>query len=184
MVVVVVSVMSVSVLLFSSSSQMSADLKAMEEDKDRVFAKLTDEIKAKEDLQGSPSGLLQFTTLSFPSLHNTCLHSTCPYFSVYFTRWLYSIPLYFTLPLLHTTIHRFFFFTPLYSFSFYNTPLQFPLDVGVMCHTLLYSNSILLHPGSFFLSSTLLHTTFLQSSRQVPPSQFTPCYVILFHSIL
>ncbi|XP_060789766.1 cTAGE family member 5 isoform X1 [Neoarius graeffei] len=34
-----------------SAAKMSADLKAMEEDKDRVFAKLTDEIKAKEDLQ-------------------------------------------------------------------------------------------------------------------------------------
>lgn len=33
-------------------SQMSADLKSMEDDKNRVFAKLTDEMKAKEDLQG------------------------------------------------------------------------------------------------------------------------------------
>lgn len=33
-------------------SQMSADLKSMEEDKNRVFAKLADEMKAKEDLQG------------------------------------------------------------------------------------------------------------------------------------
>ncbi|KAI4904484.1 hypothetical protein NFI96_018919 [Prochilodus magdalenae] len=33
------------------AAKMSADLKAMEEDKDRVFAKLADEIKAKEDLQ-------------------------------------------------------------------------------------------------------------------------------------
>lgn len=31
---------------------MSADLKSMEEDKNRVFAKLADEIKAKEDLKG------------------------------------------------------------------------------------------------------------------------------------
>lgn len=39
--------------MFSSSPpQMSADLKAMEEDKNRVFVRLTDEIKAKEDLQG------------------------------------------------------------------------------------------------------------------------------------
>ncbi|XP_053488820.1 melanoma inhibitory activity protein 2 isoform X2 [Ictalurus furcatus] len=36
-----------------SAAKMSADLKAMEEDKGRVFAKLTDEIKAKEDLQAS-----------------------------------------------------------------------------------------------------------------------------------
>ncbi|KAK3537474.1 hypothetical protein QTP70_012053 [Hemibagrus guttatus] len=35
-----------------NAAKMSADLKAMEEDKDRMFAKLTDEIKAKEDLQG------------------------------------------------------------------------------------------------------------------------------------
>ncbi|XP_060736554.1 cTAGE family member 5 isoform X3 [Tachysurus vachellii] len=34
-----------------NAATMSADLKAMEEDKDRMFAKLTDEIKAKEDLQ-------------------------------------------------------------------------------------------------------------------------------------
>ncbi|XP_058254152.1 cTAGE family member 5 isoform X3 [Hemibagrus wyckioides] len=34
-----------------NAAKMSADLKAMEEDKDRMFAKLTDEIKAKEDLQ-------------------------------------------------------------------------------------------------------------------------------------
>ncbi|XP_072545063.1 cTAGE family member 5 isoform X2 [Salminus brasiliensis] len=33
------------------AAKMSADLKAMEEDKDRVFAKLADELKAKEDLQ-------------------------------------------------------------------------------------------------------------------------------------
>ncbi|KAF5891349.1 cTAGE family member 5 isoform X1, partial [Clarias magur] len=36
-----------------NAAKMSADLKAMEEDKARVFAKLTDEIKAKEDLQES-----------------------------------------------------------------------------------------------------------------------------------
>lgn len=35
------------------AAKMSADLKAMEEDKSRVFAKLADEIKAKEDLQAS-----------------------------------------------------------------------------------------------------------------------------------
>lgn len=35
-------------------SQMSADLKSMEEDKNRVFAKLADEMKAKEDLLGKP----------------------------------------------------------------------------------------------------------------------------------
>jgi len=35
---------------------MSADLKSMEEDKNRVFAKLADEMKAKEDLQGKPFG--------------------------------------------------------------------------------------------------------------------------------
>ncbi|XP_043119280.1 cTAGE family member 8 isoform X5 [Puntigrus tetrazona] len=33
------------------AAKMSADLKSMEEDKNRVFAKLADEIKAKEDLQ-------------------------------------------------------------------------------------------------------------------------------------
>ncbi|XP_073683111.1 cTAGE family member 5 isoform X3 [Garra rufa] len=33
------------------AAKMSADLKSMEEDKNRVFAKLTDEMKAKEDLQ-------------------------------------------------------------------------------------------------------------------------------------
>ncbi|XP_051579022.1 cTAGE family member 2 isoform X1 [Myxocyprinus asiaticus] len=33
------------------AAKMSADLKYMEDDKNRVFAKLTDEIKAKEDLQ-------------------------------------------------------------------------------------------------------------------------------------
>lgn len=43
-------------MLIKSShlSQMSADLKSMEEDKNRVFAKLADEIKAKEDLHGKP----------------------------------------------------------------------------------------------------------------------------------
>ncbi|XP_056623877.1 melanoma inhibitory activity protein 2 isoform X2 [Triplophysa dalaica] len=34
------------------AAKMSADLKSMEEDKNRVFAKLADEVKAKEDLQG------------------------------------------------------------------------------------------------------------------------------------
>ncbi|XP_057199461.1 melanoma inhibitory activity protein 2 isoform X2 [Triplophysa rosa] len=34
------------------AAKMSADLKSMEEDKNRVFAKLADEMKAKEDLQG------------------------------------------------------------------------------------------------------------------------------------
>ncbi|XP_066532064.1 cTAGE family member 5 [Hoplias malabaricus] len=34
-----------------SAAKMCADLKAMEEDKDRVFAKLSDEVKAKEDLR-------------------------------------------------------------------------------------------------------------------------------------
>ncbi|XP_016129557.1 cTAGE family member 5-like isoform X4 [Sinocyclocheilus grahami] len=33
------------------AAKMSADLKSMEEDKNRVFAKLADEVKAKEDLQ-------------------------------------------------------------------------------------------------------------------------------------
>ncbi len=32
--------------------QLNADLKSVDEDKDRAFAKLNDEIKAKEDLQG------------------------------------------------------------------------------------------------------------------------------------
>ncbi|XP_051501980.1 melanoma inhibitory activity protein 2-like isoform X2 [Myxocyprinus asiaticus] len=39
------------------AARMSADLKSMEEDKNRVLAKLTDEIKAKEDLQ---EGIKQF----------------------------------------------------------------------------------------------------------------------------
>lgn len=34
------------------SLQMNADLKSVDEDKDRVFAKLADEVRAKEDLQG------------------------------------------------------------------------------------------------------------------------------------
>lgn len=33
-------------------TQLNADLKSLDEDKDRVFAKLNDEVKAKEDLQG------------------------------------------------------------------------------------------------------------------------------------
>lgn len=32
--------------------QLNADLKSVDEDKDRVFAKLNDEVKAKEDLLG------------------------------------------------------------------------------------------------------------------------------------
>lgn len=32
--------------------QLNADLKSVDEDKDRTFAKLNDEIKAKEDLEG------------------------------------------------------------------------------------------------------------------------------------
>lgn len=32
--------------------QLNADLKAVDEDKDRLFAKLSDEVKAKEELQG------------------------------------------------------------------------------------------------------------------------------------
>ncbi|CAB1335399.1 unnamed protein product [Coregonus sp. 'balchen'] len=35
------------------AAKMNADLKSVDEDKDRVFAKLTDEVKAKEDLQDS-----------------------------------------------------------------------------------------------------------------------------------
>ncbi|KAI5610878.1 cTAGE family member 5 isoform X8 [Silurus asotus] len=42
-----------------NAAKISADLKAMEEDKDRVFAKLTDEIKAKEDLQEGLTQLQQ-----------------------------------------------------------------------------------------------------------------------------
>lgn len=42
---------------------MSADLKSTEEDKNRVFAKLTDEIKAKEDLQGKTLVPLEFKQL-------------------------------------------------------------------------------------------------------------------------
>ena len=37
---------------------MNADLKSVDEDKDRVFAKLADEVKAKEDLQGKQSSQL------------------------------------------------------------------------------------------------------------------------------
>lgn len=33
-------------------TQLNADLKSLDEDKDRVFAKLNDEVKAKEDLHG------------------------------------------------------------------------------------------------------------------------------------
>lgn len=32
--------------------QLNADLKSVDEDKDRVFAKLNDEVKAKEELEG------------------------------------------------------------------------------------------------------------------------------------
>jgi hypothetical protein len=37
---------------------MNADLKSVDEDKDRVFAKLADEVKAMEDLQGKQSIML------------------------------------------------------------------------------------------------------------------------------
>ncbi|KAK7905269.1 hypothetical protein WMY93_017876 [Mugilogobius chulae] len=35
------------------AAKLNADLKSVDEDKDRIFAKLNDEVKAKEDLQGS-----------------------------------------------------------------------------------------------------------------------------------
>ena len=41
-----------SLLCFSVCLQLNADLKSVDEDKDRLFAKLDDEVKAKEDLQG------------------------------------------------------------------------------------------------------------------------------------
>lgn len=38
--------------MFDPCVQLNADLKSVDEDKDRVFAKLNDEVKAKEDLLG------------------------------------------------------------------------------------------------------------------------------------
>lgn len=38
--------------LFVPCLQVSADLKSLEEEKNRLVARLTDEVKAKEDLQG------------------------------------------------------------------------------------------------------------------------------------
>ncbi|KTG05467.1 hypothetical protein cypCar_00031268 [Cyprinus carpio] len=53
------------------AAKMSADLKSMEEDKNRVFAKLADEIKAKEDLQEnslrSRRGVLESESASYAS---------------------------------------------------------------------------------------------------------------------
>lgn len=43
---------------------MNADLKSVDEDKDRVFAKLADEVKAMEDLQGKQSIMLFSSNLS------------------------------------------------------------------------------------------------------------------------
>uniref|UniRef100_A0A3B4A254 SH3 domain-containing protein n=1 Tax=Periophthalmus magnuspinnatus TaxID=409849 RepID=A0A3B4A254_9GOBI len=39
------------------AAKLNADLKSVDEDKDRIFAKLNDEVKAKEDLQESIKGL-------------------------------------------------------------------------------------------------------------------------------
>ncbi|XP_024122412.1 melanoma inhibitory activity protein 2 [Oryzias melastigma] len=48
------------------AAKLNADLKSVDEDKDRVFAKLNDEVKAKEDLQESIK-MLETETLSLQS---------------------------------------------------------------------------------------------------------------------
>ncbi|XP_037398001.1 melanoma inhibitory activity protein 2 isoform X1 [Pygocentrus nattereri] len=55
------------------AAKLSADLKAMEEDKDRVVAKLADEIKAKEDLQ---EGIEQMQVEKESLESESCMYSS------------------------------------------------------------------------------------------------------------
>lgn len=54
--------------------QLNADLKSVDEDKDRAFAKLNDEIKAKEDLHGESTVHCSAIFLPWLSRHgcNVC----------------------------------------------------------------------------------------------------------------
>uniref|UniRef100_A0A8C6WKJ1 MIA SH3 domain ER export factor 2 n=1 Tax=Neogobius melanostomus TaxID=47308 RepID=A0A8C6WKJ1_9GOBI len=54
------------------AAKLNADLKSVDEDKDRIFAKLNDEVKAKEDLQGSIKDLENEKL----SLHSDTIHFT------------------------------------------------------------------------------------------------------------
>lgn len=54
------------------AAKLNADLKSVDEDKDRIFAKLNDEVKAKEDLQGSIKDLEnEKLSLQSDSMHYT-----------------------------------------------------------------------------------------------------------------
>lgn len=59
---------------------MSADLKSVEEDKNRVFAKLTDEMKAKEDLQGRQKDGFPWTKENVPFFKSVALNANCLFY--------------------------------------------------------------------------------------------------------